>query len=172
MLIPVSIQTLILSHNPAPSVLVLQPTNEVNPSKNGRIIPIWIGSQEAAQIGLALENIKLPRPLTHDLLLDALTNLDSFIDHVVINDVKTTVFYSKVVLRHHGRLIQLDARPSDSITLALRQGAPIYMDKNVLERASYPYIFRGDQQINDEELERFHSFITSLSPEDFQNNEN
>ena len=163
MLIPVSIQTLILSHNPTPSVLVLQPTNEVNPSKNGRIIPIWIGSQEAAQIGLALENIKLPRPLTHDLLLD---------DHVVINDVKTTVFYSKVALRHHGRLIQLDARPSDSITLALRQGAPIYMDKNVLERASYPYIFRGDQQINDEELERFHSFITSLSPEDFQNNEN
>ena len=86
--------------------------------------------------------------------------------------LKQQFFYSKVALRHHGRLIQLDARPSDSITLALRQGAPIYMDKNVLERASYPYIFRGDQQIKDEEVDRFHSFITSLSPEDFQNNEN
>ena len=170
MLIPVSIQTLILSHSPAPSVLVLQPTDEMNPSKNGRIIPIWIGSQEAAQIGLALENIKLPRPLTHDLLLDGLTNLDAFIDHVIINDVNKTVFYSKVILRHHGRLIQLDARPSDSITLALKQGASIYMDKDVLECASYPYMFKGDQPVDTEELKRFHSFITSVSPDDFLTN--
>ncbi len=173
MLIPVSLQTLVLSHNPAPSVLVLQPSDEANLSKNGRVVPIWIGSQEAAQIGLAIEDVKLPRPLTHDLYLDTISNLDAYIDYVVIDKVKGEVFYSKIVLRHYNRLIQIDARPSDAIALALRQNSLIYMEENVLEQASYPYIFKGDaDKINSVELEQFHNFIDTLSPDDFKENEN
>lgn len=79
--------------------------------------------------------------MTHDLFLDALTNLDARIDHVLINEVNGPTFYAKLVLRQHSRLIELDARPSDALALAIRQEAPIYMNEDVLERASFPYVF-------------------------------
>ena len=125
-MISVRIQTLIVSNAPSLSVLVLQPEDEINSNINSRVVPIWIGIPEAAQLGLAIEQARLPRPMTHDLFLDALTNLDSYVDHILINDVKGSTFFAKRVLRQHNRLIELDARPSDAITLAVRQGAPLY----------------------------------------------
>lgn len=157
--------TLIMTGHGSPSVVVLEPMEETT-GQASRIVPIWIGSTEAAQLGIALEQAKLPRPLTHDLFLDALTNLDATVDHVLIDDVKKQTFYAKLVLRQGGRLIALDARPTDALALALRQHAPLHMTEEVLERGSFPYIFKTPK--NEEvELQQFHSFIDNLKPEDF-----
>ncbi|MEG0217163.1 MAG: bifunctional nuclease family protein [Raoultibacter sp.] len=165
-MIPVHVQTLLVTTPPAPSVLVLQPTQAEDPSGNARIIPIWIGINEATQIGIALEKARFARPMTHDLLLDALTNLDACIDHVLVNEMKGATFYSQLVLRQHGQLIQLDARPSDAIALALRQNAPLYVEESVLEKASFPYVFKKHAD-EETEVKEFRSFVQGLAPEDF-----
>lgn len=87
-MIPVTVQTLIVSAAPSPSIIVLQPVEEIVQEGKSRIIPIWVGVNEATQMGIALEKARFSRPMTHDLFLDALTNLDAQIDHVVINDVQ------------------------------------------------------------------------------------
>lgn len=168
-MVPAEIKTLVFASGPAPSVVVLQP--EEAPAAEGkfRVVPIWVGSQEAAQISLALNKTKFSRPVTHDLFLDALTGLDACVDHTVITGFKGNVFFSKLVLRQHGRLIELDARPSDSLSLAVRQNAPIYIEEETLEATSFPYIIRKNPQVSDEQtLEDFHEFIKGLTPEDFQ----
>ena len=98
-----------------------------------RIVPIWIGPTEAAQIGMALEHVKFARPMTHDLMLDALTNLDARVDSMVIYGSKGQMFFAHLVLSQGGRLITLDARPSDAIALALRQDAPLHIEETVLD---------------------------------------
>lgn len=168
-MIPVNIQTLIVSTSPNPSVVILKPIED-NPSEDkSRIVPIWIGVNEATQMGIALENARFSRPMTHDLFLDALTNLDACIDHVVISDVKGSTFYARLALRQHDRLIDLDARPSDALALAIRQKAPLYIEEDVLERASFPYVLKHktDPEL-ERELDEFHHFLDNLAPEDFK----
>ena len=126
-MIPVTVQTLIVSAAPSPSIIVLQPVEEIVQEGKSRIIPIWVGVNEATQMGIALEKARFSRPMTHDLFLDALTNLDAQIDHVVINDVQGATFFARLTLRQHDRLIDLDARPSDALALAVRQKAPIFV---------------------------------------------
>ena len=149
-MIPVRIQTLIVTAAPAPSIIVLQPVEETQNGKS-RVVPIWIGAAEAAQMGVALEKARFTRPMTHDLFLDALTNLDARVDHVVINDVKGPTFFARLAL----------------LSLAVRQEAPIYIEDNVLERASFPYLFKKAPD-EEEELEEFRTFLEELAPEDFQ----
>ena len=164
-MVPLRVLTLIVTGHNQPSVLVLEPVEEA-PADAARIVPIWIGSTEAVQLGVAIEHAKLPRPLTHDLFLDAITNLDARIDHVLVDGVQGQTFFAKLVLRASGRLIQLDARPTDALALAIRQQAPLYITEEVLERASFPYLFRKPR--NEEvELQEFRTFIDNLSPEDF-----
>lgn len=166
-MIPVRIQTLIVSAAPAPSIIVLQPVDEEPKNDNFRVVPIWVGINEATQMGIALENARFARPMTHDLFLDALTNLDARIDHVYVHDVNDSTFYAKLVLRQHDRLLELDARPSDALALAVRQEAPIFMEERVLEKASFPYVFKKNP-VEEEEVEEFREFIEGLAPEDFQ----
>lgn len=163
-MIPVHVQTLIFSHDSGPSILVLKA--DCSGSKwNQRFIPIWIGMPEAAQISLVLEDIRLPRPLTHDLFIDAITNLDAYVDHVLITDIRSSTFYALLFLRQYGRLIELDARPSDAIALALKQDAHIYVLDSVFEKASFPFQITSDP--TETELKEFHEFVTNLSPDDF-----
>ena len=152
-MIPIVVQTLIVTSAPGPSALV----------------PIWVGVAEATQLSIALEHTKMTRPMTHDLFLDAITNLDARIDHVLINDVQGAMFFSKLFLSQHGRIVELDARPSDAVSLALRQDAPLFIEESVLERASYPYIVRNKTglPVTQQELAEFHSFISNISPDDF-----
>ena len=133
--------------------------------RNARVVPIWIGVSEATQLGIALEHVRFARPMTHDLFLDALTNLDTVVESVVIDDVQGPTFFAKLKLQHHGRTITLDARPSDAISLALREQAPLFMTESVLERASFPYMFNEDAE--EEELAEFRDFISHIAPEDF-----
>lgn len=165
-MIPATIQTLIVTAAPSPSIVVLRPIEEAHQGKS-RIVPIWIGNVEAAQLGVALEKARLNRPMTHDLFLDALTNLDARVDHVLINDAKGTMFFAQLVLRQGTRMVTLDARPSDALALAARQDAPIYLDERVLEHASFPYLFRK-RSSEEEELAEFRTFLEELAPEDFE----
>lgn len=165
-MVEVSILTLIMTPVPTPSIIVLQPEDEALEKHTRRVLPIWIGSNEAAQMGMALEKNKFERPMTHDLFLDALTNLDAQIDYACINKVKGTTFFAQLVLKQHGRIISLDARPSDALSLAIRQDCPLYVEDEVLNKASFPYIFRNKVS-DEEELAQFHAFLKDISPEDF-----
>lgn len=164
-MVPLKVLTLVVAGPAQPSVLVLQPVEDT-PAGKARIVPIWIGPTEAAQIGMALESVKFDRPMTHDLFLDALTNLDTRVDSVVIYRVRGQVFFSHLILNQGGRLITLDARPSDSIALALQQDAPLYIEEDVLDAASFPFLFRGERQ-SEAELAEFKTFLDHISPEDF-----
>ena len=168
-MIPIVVQTLIVTSAPGPSALVLRPLEDSISDGKYRVVPIWVGVAEATQLSIALEHTKMTRPMTHDLFLDAITNLDARIDHVLINDVQGAMFFSKLFLSQHGRIVELDARPSDAVSLALRQDAPLFIEESVLERASYPYIVRNKTglPVTQQELAEFHSFISNISPDDF-----
>ena len=168
-MVPIAVQKIIIGSAPGPSILVLQPIEESPVPGVSRIVPIMVGAAEAAQLHLAVTHTKVARPTTHDLLLDALTNLDASVDHVLIDKVKGSLFFAKLTLRQHGRLIELDARPSDALSLALREDAPLYINEDVLERASYPYIVRKpiEDESAEDELEEFRSFLEDLDPKDF-----
>ena len=164
-MIPLKGLTLIVLNSMQPAALVMEPIEEHQRTKS-RIVPGWVGPAEAMQLGMAVEHMRTPRPLTHDLMLDALTNLDARIDHAVINDVKGTTFFAKLYLKQGDRMIELDARPSDAIALAIREDAPIYIDEKTLDKGSDPYIIREDA--SESEIGEFHSFLENISPEDFQ----
>lgn len=164
-MVPLKVLTLVVAGQNQPSVLVLQPVEET-PARKARVVPIWIGPTEAAQIGMALEHVKFARPMTHDLMLDALTNLDARVDSMVIYGSKGQMFFAHLVLSQGGRLITLDARPSDAIALALRQDAPLYIEETVLDASSFPFLFKGEKQM-EEELAAFKTFLDHISPEDF-----
>ena len=165
-MIELKVLTLIMTGMGSPSFLVLQPIEELVSEGKSRVVPICVGPSEALSLGTVLEEARFTRPMTHDLMLDALTNLDARVDHVLINDVKDGTFFARLCLAQHGRLIDLDARPSDAIALALRQGCPVYIDEGVLEQASFPYLFNRPY---DEEaiVEDFKSFLDGISPDDF-----
>lgn len=164
-MIPLRVLTLIFTGPVNPAVLVLEPVEEL---KDGcsRVLPIWVGASEAMQLGVAIEHAKTPRPMTHDLFLDALTNLDACVDHVLIDDAKGGTYFAKLVLRQRGRLISLDARPTDALSLALREDAPFMATEEVLAKASFPYLFREPKD-RTAELAEFDSFVSALTPEDF-----
>lgn len=168
-MVPIAVQKIIIGSAPGPSILVLQPIEESPVRGVSRIVPIMVGAAEAAQLHLAITHTKVARPTTHDLLLDSLTNLDASVDHVLIDKVKGSLFFAKLTLSQHGRLIELDARPSDALSLALREDAPLYINEDVLERASYPYIVRKpiEDESSELELEEFRSFLEDLAPKDF-----
>jgi len=166
-MIQVCIQTLVVATAPSPSILVLCPKEDYEHHLNCRIIPIWMGMSEATQLGMALEGNRFARPMTHDLFIDALTNLDTAVEHVNISKVEGQTFFAQLCLRQGNRNILLDARPSDAIALAVRENAPIFIEEDVLSKASFPYIFKHGK--NDEgELAEFRSFIQNISPDDFQ----
>lgn len=104
-------------------------------SKAKKLMPIWIGVSEARAIATELEDIVLPRPMTHDLMKNLLVGLDASLRKIVITELKNNTFYAVVYVKHKRRSLQFDARPSDAIALALRFKAPIYVKKNVLESA-------------------------------------
>lgn len=104
----------------------------------GRVVPIVIGPFEAHAIVSALNDDAPPRPMTHDLIRNILTRLGVSIDRVLIDDLWQGTFYAKLYLLHGDEEIEIDARPSDAIALALRFRAPIYMAESVLEEEGQP----------------------------------
>ena len=101
-----------------------------------RLLPVIVGSFEAQSIALALEEVPMPRPMTHDLFCTILEDLSVEVREVVISELLEGTFYSKISLVSQIGTTNVDARPSDAIALALRVGAPIYASESVMEEAS------------------------------------
>ncbi|MDR8392356.1 bifunctional nuclease family protein [Aliifodinibius sp. S!AR15-10] len=106
--------------------------NEVH---GNRRLPIIIGTFEAQAIALELEHIKPPRPMTHDLLKNVIQSFGAEMDQVFINDLSEGTFYAQIIYNKNGEHLELDARPSDAIALAIRFNASIYVADTILEEA-------------------------------------
>ena len=85
-----------------------------------RLLPIWIGPAEADSIAVKLQDVSVPRPLTHDLLENVISNLGAKIDHINVSKLSDDTFYANIILNVAGRMIDIDSRPSDAIALAVR----------------------------------------------------
>ena len=128
-------------------------------------LPIWVGIFEANAIALQLENIETPRPMTHDLLRTMISELDARVTRIVINELRDSTFFAQIrlVIRREGtdRLLEIDARPSDAIALALRTEAPIFVSQSVLEQAQ-----TIAPEPSEEQEEKTKEWFESLTPED------
>jgi uncharacterized protein len=147
-------------------VLLLRPLDETGVP--ARLLPIWIGHPEATAILLAIEGVETPRPMTHDLLAGIVDALNAYVERVEITRVDEGTFYAAIVIRAEELTRAVDARPSDSIALALRTGSPIFVDEDVLESAAVIDEEPGPQVDEDAEVEEFRRFLESVDPEDFQ----
>lgn len=106
-------------------------------SDNGdRMVPIYIGPAEAISIDIALRKETTPRPMTHDLVKSIMDNCSIGIDRIIIDDLDEQVFYARLMLRNGGREIEIDARPSDCIALAVRSDARIFIEQGILDKVS------------------------------------
>lgn len=161
----VRIASLALDPRTNQPVVVLKPLDE-EPG-HGRLLPIWIGHPEATAILLAIEGVETPRPMTHDLLRGVVESLDAYLERVEITRVDEGTFFAALVLRGEERTRVVDARPSDSIALAVRTGAPIFVAEEVMNAAAV-----ADEPVSemdeDEEVEAFRNFLEHVDPEDFQ----
>ena len=125
-----------------------------------RYLPIWIGAVEATAIAFAQQGVVPPRPLTHDLLKDVLESTGNELTEVRITEVKDGMFFAILVLASG---VEVSARPSDSIALALRTGSRIVCAEEVLDEAGLDV---PDEQ--EDEVEKFREFLDQVSPEDFE----
>jgi uncharacterized protein len=125
-----------------------------------RYLPIWIGAVEATAIAFAQQGVVPPRPLTHDLLKDVLESTGNELAEVQITEVKDGMFFATLVLASG---VEVSARPSESIALALRTGSRIVCAEEVLDEAGLEV---PDEQ--EDEVEKFREFLDQVSPEDFE----
>jgi bifunctional DNase/RNase len=135
-----------------------------------RILPIWIGQNEANAIALELAGQKFQRPLTHDLLISVVRGLRAEVVKVLISELKENTFFATILLKHEGaEILAVDARPSDSIALALRAKSPIYVSEKLFDGGPGEKVETESlRHLTDEEqAEELRRYLESLNPEDF-----
>ena len=154
-------------------VIVLK---EMNTQK---FLPIWIGADIADAIALSLQDIDLPRPLTHDLMNELVSHLGGQVESIIVNKLENDTYYASIKINTNNGIIDIDARPSDAIALSVRPKAPIYVDDLVFEKAcinidNEKNIIQSDQnfsevnsEITDEELQKLSAFKDFVSELDF-----
>ena len=155
-LVPMSIKGLMLDPVSNSPIVVLKDDEEKF------FLPIWVGIFEANAIALQLENVATPRPMTHDLLKNMIAELDGRVARVVINDLRDSTFFAQIRVISGSRTLELDARPSDAIALALRTEAPIFVAQEVLDQAQTitPDAIEGDSE------EKTKKWFEELGPDD------
>ena len=129
------------------------------------VLPIWVGVFEANAIALEIEKVSTPRPMTHDLIKNVLTGLDTMVHKVVVTELREDTFYAVIWLERAGQVVSIDARPSDALAVALRMDCPIYVEDGVLknsklaaslsERRSDDELRKLLEGLNDEDLGRY-----------------
>lgn len=137
-----------------------------------RLLPIWIGQPEAESIVMQMHNVKRPRPLTHDLCKSIIVGLGGALQKVQISRVEKNTYYAELHIARNGDLVQVDARPSDSIAIALRLSAPIFAAEELLtdvqvEESTETFdadALQSEQELNAEQLKEY---LERLRPEDF-----
>lgn len=151
--------------------------------ESDRYLPIWIGPAEADAIAVKLQDLSVPRPLTHDLLRTVIDTLGGQVQHILVSDLQNDTFFAKIVIQMNGDLKEIDSRPSDAMALAVRTQVPIFADETVMEKAGVlldketgkPIVPDQPDQpdpapVDEEQLKRmsaFTDFINDLDLEDF-----
>lgn len=139
-----------------------------------RFLPIWVGAVEATAIAFAQQGLEPPRPLTHDLMASLFEKFDASLVAVHVNELRDGVFYSTLQMRDSlANLVQLSARPSDAIALALRTQSNILASSDLLDIAGIEIpegavVDEGDSGDQTVELEAFREFLEGINPEDFK----
>jgi uncharacterized protein len=117
------------------------------------VLPIWVGGFEAQAIALEMEKVSTPRPMTHDLIKNVLTGLETQVHKVVVTELREDTFYAVIWLERAGEVISIDSRPSDALALALRVDCPIFVDEIVLKNSKQAASM--NDRVNAEELRKY-----------------
>lgn len=146
----------------APVVLLREQSGE------RRVLPIYIGPEEARAIALALEGVTTPRPMTHDLMRDLLGAAEVSVVSINVTELRESTFYAEIELRAGERTVRVSSRPSDAVALAVRVDAPIFASEEVLADAAMPAAEESEDEEEQEEIvDQFRQFIDEVDPEDF-----
>ena len=134
--------------------------------KGDQAVPIWIGLLEATSIASALRDIKFDRPMTHDLFKNFIDNLEMVVSKVEVCDLKDNTFYARIYFVSKDKSFDMDARPSDAIAIALRFGAPIFVDDKIFDKSQ---MVDGDYEVlnKSEDGKKWAEYLENLNPEDF-----
>jgi len=155
-MIEMKVKTIALDSESKGPVMILTDIDEK------RFLPIWIGSFEAAAIIDEVEGNNRTRPMTHDLTKSLLEHLNAKVLRVVINELQESTYFAQMIVESDGKETAFDARPSDSVALAVRFKAPIFVTEHVIQKASI-----ADKAKLDEDSKKFHEFIEHVSAEMF-----
>jgi bifunctional DNase/RNase len=155
----VEVGGLVRDHRENPVVLLKgTDTNEV--------LPIWIGQAEALSIDLQLRGESFERPLTHDLLKTAVESLGATVLRVAVTDLKDNTFFAKIYIQRGNEVIAIDARPSDSIALAIRTQSPIFVSRTVFETHKHALENR-EPPADDKTDDDLRRYLRDLDPGEF-----
>lgn len=164
MLVEVVVWTLAIDQKNQYPVVILKD------AEGDRKIPIWIGHLEASVIAMELAGKRFQRPLTHDLLVSVLKGLSGRVQRIEITDLEDNTFYAKIYVEHRGEMLCIDARPSDSIALALKTKARIYADAKLFS-GEIESLLAGagisSEDSDEHRAEELREFIENLDPKDF-----
>jgi uncharacterized protein len=130
-----------------------------------RFLPIWIGHPEAAAILMKLQGATTPRPMTHDLISDMITELDAQCVRVSVTELKENTFFASITLKVNGQEIEIDSRPSDALAVAVRCSAPIFAAEDVIQESAIE--FEHEVEDTEEVVDKFKKFLDEVTPEDF-----
>ena len=141
-----------------------------------RYLPIWIGQSEADAITIELKHVgEIDRPLTHDLLKSVITEMGGTVKYVLVNDMRSDIFYANIIVHTIDETLHLDSRPSDAIALAVRAKVPVYVDEKVMDMAVTPdeEVRLDDDspapaKVDEEKLSLFKDFVDSLDLDDLE----
>ncbi len=136
--------------------------------EGNRALPIWVGFFEANAIALEIEKIATPRPMTHDLMKNLITDMKAEINHILVSELKDNTFYAVISLMSGGDTLKIDSRPSDAIALALRVKAPIYVNETVIEAAK-SLDLPDTSHVNKEDKDQWKKWLDNIKPQDFGN---
>jgi hypothetical protein len=139
-------------------------------TETDKAIPIWIGLLEATSIASALQNIKFDRPMTHDLFKNFLDHTHFSVSRIEVCDLRDNTYFARIYFEAESneKSFSMDARPSDAIAIALRFGAPIYVDEQVMAKSVIEdEDQKGEAVDKSEEGKKWAEYLENLSPEDF-----
>jgi uncharacterized protein len=142
-----------------------QPIVLLKTADGNKFLPIWIGHPEAAAILMKLQGASTPRPMTHDLVTDMLSQLDAQVVRITVTELRDSTFYAQITVAQDGSEVEIDSRPSDAIALAIRAEAPIFVADRVIEESAIE--FEGEEVNEEEIVSEFKQFLENVSPDEF-----
>lgn len=140
-----------------------------------KFLPIWIGHPEAAAILMKLQGASPPRPMTHDLVTDIISELQGEVVRVAVTELRENTYYARITIIQDGREVEVDSRPSDAIALAVRCDAQIFAADDVVEESAIEFQAEDDEQaglvtassLADLDPAEFRRFLETVTPEEF-----